>query len=299
MPYEKGCHYEYEDIVKDLDKVLGAVDFIGEILLGGGEIFLYPYMNEVIEYCAANPKVGHVFVVTNGTIMPTQENLRVLKNDRVTLRVSGYDVHVVPQRDKLMALLEKEHVQTEDLKNMNWYDVGNAECRNRTEEEMEWVWKNCTMNSCVTICGNGKIYWCGRQIGADLLEEYPSPKKNEVVDVRNTPQEELAEKLDNFYKTRYISTCNYCDGITPNSRWIFTATQVLPKRLALDLFAFEMMLRERENVQVILGEWIEYVKEHYRALLFETEFAEALQITKEVFQKLGENQNTGGGYARR
>ena len=295
VPYEKSCHYEYEDIVNDLDKILGVVDFIEEILLGGGEIFMYPYMNEVIEYCVRSSKIGHVFVVTNGTIMPTQENLKVLKNDRVTLRVSGYGVHVAPQRDKIMALLEEESIQTEDLKSMKWYDVGNAEYRNRTEEEMKWVWDNCSMRFCVTMCGNGKIYWCGRQIGADLLEDYPSPKVNEIVDVRNTPQGKLAETLEDFYKTRYISTCNYCDGITPRSRWIFTATQVLPKKLALDLFAFEMMLREGENVRLILNEWLGYVNEHYKALLFETEFAEALQVTRDVSQMLTRLKYTPGG----
>lgn len=72
IPYTKSCHYDYALFLEDIQKVLEAVDGIHEILLGGGEIFLYPHMNEVIECFLNSPKVGKVIIVTNGTIMPSE-----------------------------------------------------------------------------------------------------------------------------------------------------------------------------------------------------------------------------------
>lgn len=41
LPYQKNCHYDYQLLIEDMDKILSVVDFVHEILLGGGEIFLY------------------------------------------------------------------------------------------------------------------------------------------------------------------------------------------------------------------------------------------------------------------
>ena len=63
-----------------LNKILGVVDVIHEILLGGGEIFLYPHMNEIIEYCIQSNKIRNVVIVTNGTVLPSEDTLKLLKN---------------------------------------------------------------------------------------------------------------------------------------------------------------------------------------------------------------------------
>lgn len=134
LPWQKNCHYDYDLLMQDLGKVLQAIDFLEEVLLGGGEIFLYPHMYDIVNYCINENKIGKVVIVTNGTMKPTEQLLELFKNPKVVVRVSGYGEDIVPQRKELIEVLEKENVQIHNLEGMIWRDVGGPECRNRTPQ---------------------------------------------------------------------------------------------------------------------------------------------------------------------
>lgn len=289
LPYHKSHHYDYKLLMEDMNKILNTVEFIQEILLGGGEIFLYPWMNEIIEYCIDSPKIGKVIIVTNGTMMPKEETLRLLKNKKVIMRVSGYGEEVVPKRAELIRLLEKEKVQLHDLEGMVWRKIGNAEFRNCSEAEMEAVWDECKMNECVTLSDKGRIYYCSRSASADELECYPSPKENEYVDVRNTPIEELGEKLEKFYEVEYISTCNYCDGLVKGSPIVPTAAQIVPKGTILELLQYEVLLKEGTEDREVISNWLSFVGENYKQFVYEKGFENVLASTLNTYKKMESN----------
>lgn len=284
VPYQKSCHYDYNLLIEDISKVLSAVDFIQEILLGGGEIFLYPHMDAVLKYCIGQNKLGKVIIVTNGTMMPSETTLELLKNDKVTVRVSGYGEDIVPKRAALIQLLEKENIHVHNLEGMIWKNVGNMECRNRTRKEMEEIWDKCSMNVCETLTSRGRIYYCSRAIAADELDCCPAPGENEYIDVRNTPVEELGDKLEKFYELEYISTCNYCDGITDQSPIVPTAAQMVRKDLVMELYIQERKLMRENNDREILLSWLEIVNQNYKHLIYESEFKEVLETTLDAYE---------------
>lgn len=284
VPYIESSHYDYDLLIQDFGKVLQTIDVIREVLIIGGEVFLYPYMYEVLEYCINHPKINKVIITTNGTMMPSEKMLRLLQHGKVTVRISGYGESIVPQRPELIRLLAESKVQAEDLEGMLWSDVGNAEYRHRNVEELKTLWMKCGMNACVTLASNGKIYYCSRSMTADELDIYPAPEEGEFVDVRNTPVEQLGEKLERFYDLEYISTCNYCDGITDQSPLVPTAAQIVPKNIALELLLCEYRLRNGENSDEIVSRWLELMEEDGELLMYESRLPKAVEITLNYVQ---------------
>lgn len=286
LPYQKNCHYDYSKLVEDMDKILSVVDMIQEILLIGGEVFLYPHMNEVIEYCVSSPKIKNVVIVTNGTILPSEDTIKLLKNEKIIMRVSGYSEEVAPKRAELIQRIKQENIPLQDLQGMVWRNIGNAECRNRNERQMEIVWGRCSMNECIALSSKGRIYYCSRSMAADELECYPNPKPEEYVDVRNTETENLGEKLEQFYNVEYISTCNYCDGLVPEAPVVPTAAQIVSKSIIMQLLEYEVQLKEGTDEAEVISQWLNFVGEHYKQLLYEAGFENVLSYTLNLYKQM-------------
>lgn len=286
IPFQKNCHYDYELLIQDLKKILSVVDFLEEVLLGGGEIFLYPRMYHIVDFCVKQNKIGKVIIVTNGTIMPSENLVELFKNPKVIVRVSGYGEDVVPRRKELIGMLERVGIKIDNLEKMTWRDVGGAECRNRTPNEIENVWDRCIMNECEGMTSRGRLYWCARAIASDELDIYPNPHEDEYVDVRNTSIEELGDKLEKFYNLKYISTCNYCDGINANSPFVPTAAQIVKKDIALQLLSYldELKNSTVEGAPDIIISWIQFVKENFEHFIYEERFKDVLDVTLSCYE---------------
>jgi len=134
------------------------------------------------------------------------------------------------------------------------------------------------MKDCVCINPDGKIFYCSRQLSAYETDIYPDPDENEYIDIRN--DNNLRESFQKFYKLPFISTCDYCDGIScATSKKVETAIQILNKNIFLDLLGYyELLLNAHtqeetiENIKVlcqILGENVEklYSLEEYQPLI--------------------------------
>ncbi|MBQ4531282.1 MAG: glycosyltransferase [Lachnospiraceae bacterium] len=276
IPKQKNCHYDYNLLIEDMNKVLSVVNFIQEILLIGGEVFLYPHMEEIIDYCAKSPKIGKIIITTNGTMIPSEKLIQTIKDNKVIMRVSGYEVDVAPKRAELIQKIKEQEIPLEDLEGMVWRNIGDEKCRNCDEAELKKVWRECGMNASVTLAHRGRIYYCARSLAADELECYPNPKPEEYVDVRNTTVEELADKIEKFYGLEYISTCNYCDGLVAGSPIVPTAAQIVPKAIALELLQYEVQLKEGMQEDEVILAWLNIVRENYKQLIYENGFEHML-----------------------
>ena len=238
IPYRPVRFYEKRLFYSDINKILSVVNGIKEILLIGGEILLCKDLEEILAWCENESKIHSIVLTTNGTIVPSDALIKLMKHDKVTLRVSGYPESVVPARKEVIKIFRENGIALEDLDNMTWLDIGGNENRGRTPDEMTSVFQNCIMADCIGMQADGKIFYCSRQTAAYETDIYPSPSANEYVDIRNTPAEELIEKMERFYEIPYISTCDFCNGIViggRDNRLVPAATQLLDKNEFLEL----------------------------------------------------------------
>jgi organic radical activating enzyme len=257
IPKRENIHYPLADIKSDLRRVLDAVEYIEEVLVIGGETLLYPELKEVLDFCAEQPKIGQLIITTNGVIKPAEEMLENLKKNDVLVRISGYPEFVTPNRKETVSVYQNHAIKIEDMENMVWYSMGDENKRGRTKQELEDVFRTCSMKDCVTMNHEGKIFFCSRQMSAYETRMYPNPEKQEYIDVRN--DSDLTASLSAFYELPYISTCDYCDGIScATAKPVGTATQILDKKDFLELLGCYEVLKniqsqEEERQQAIMS----------------------------------------------
>ena len=75
------------------DRFLGAVDYIVEVRVLGGEPFCNNEIYKVIEHLYQHPKIGQTVVYTNGTIVPSKQVLDDLNKGMAIVRISDYGIN--------------------------------------------------------------------------------------------------------------------------------------------------------------------------------------------------------------
>jgi len=249
IPKRKKVHYDIEQIISDLNNLLLAVDYIEEVLLIGGEIFLYPSLNNLICECHKNNKIGKLIITTNGTCLPSDEILQNIKEKNVTIRVSGYSNDITPNRDSIIQFLKNNNVLVEDLENMYWVNIGYNESGNRSKEQLKLIFQTCSMKECISITSNGKMFLCSRQMVADETNFYPDLLNDEYVNIRDRDIKNLKKRIEKFLNLDYISTCKFCDGISCVSKQLIPpAIQILKKS---EYLKFLQSYIELENIHNI------------------------------------------------
>lgn len=272
IPRRERRIYEYNNLVSDLAKVLEAVDYIEEVLIIGGEVLTYSDLQKVIEYCGNSSKIGDIHLTTNGVMMPTDDLLDTIKKYNVLVRVSGYGRDVAPKRNEIISRLHALNIRVHDLENMTWASMGNFDKRNLTVEELKEVFSSCAMKDCVSMTSEGNIYFCSRQMSAAELELYPDPFETEYVSVRNNNL--LREDIMKMQELQYISTCDYCDGLSCRTKkYVPTAVQILEKRYFLYLISCHEVLEQyitdgnQEEAIKVVSEVINVISTNVQAMV--------------------------------
>ncbi len=273
IPYRAISRYKKEEVIQDLNKVLESVSYIREILLIGGEVFLYSELSDILDYCKEQKKIGKIILTTNGTIIPDTYILNSLKHSKVILRISGYNNEVSPQRENLFKVINSYGIQCQNLDGMIWYDIGKNNFRNRSDEQLYEVFQSCGMSTCVCMNNKGEIFFCSRQMAAKETDFYPTPYEEEYIMVRELSIEQLRLKWKQFYTIPFISTCNYCDGITSKSKPILTAIQIVDKEVFLLLLQLmeELRVEQIESMNsyiFLLRRILNVIKENINQLLY-------------------------------
>lgn len=264
IPKRERKIYKFEDVKRDLDKVLLYVDSIEQVLIVGGEPLLYPDLVRIIDYCGAQKKIKNLHIVTNGAIPIKEEVAICLKKNSVFMNVSAYPKYVVPNRMDFIETCKQIGLQVCDFSGQVWHDIGNADYRNRSNAELEMVFRTCEMKKCIMMTSEGKIFWCSRQASAYELACYPNPEANEYVDVRGA--ENLEDDIQNFLQQKYISTCNYCDGISCiKTPAVCAGIQMLKKENFLELLILQEQMRRVLDIDdkiLVANRLVEFIAEN-------------------------------------
>lgn len=90
LPYFKNPKdVSIEQILKDFELFFSGIDECMRITIGG-EPFLYPHLQEIVEYLIGQKKVLGIMLITNSTIMPAPQVLELLRNPKVFVEISDY-----------------------------------------------------------------------------------------------------------------------------------------------------------------------------------------------------------------
>ena len=223
MPYyNKPMDYPASDVISWIQTLTDAVDEWIVIELIGGEPFIYKELESVLLYVLGIEKILRVEITTNATVIPKEEILLLLQNEKVEVHISDYGKVVSQQR--FIDVMNAYNITYKVFEDMQWVAVGGIEERGRSEEETrEQYWACPSAKMCKTVL-NGRLFACSR--AASLYEIGVTPDAECVNLVGN---DNLREELRQYLLLDNAIACNHCDNALEKLTYVEAAVQMKSK----------------------------------------------------------------------
>ena len=229
--YDNPKHFATNDIKTMISRFLNMVDYVEEFELSGGEALMHEDLADIIEYAMNyKDKFGHLYIFTNGTIMPKEKVWETLRkyNTKSKFFISNYGriSAKVPQlREKLeeyqIDYKEKKYYG-EDAHCGGWVDFGDFSLTKYNYKECYYLHSPF----CIQI-RNGEIHMCGRSYRAmelGIIEKNPE----QYIDILK-PDFDIESERKHFRKLinlEELDVCKYCNGLRPDSERFMPAEQL-------------------------------------------------------------------------
>ena len=211
--YEKPQNSDLEILFKSLDRMMECVDQIYEFRVLGGDPFMNKEMYKVVNKLSGFKNVEKVVVYTNAKIIPRDENLECLKNEKVRLDITNYG-SLSSKHDEIIKLLNENNIEYEtDLVEL-WDDIGEIKYEKKNNQQLKKVFEDCCAKEIFTIL-DGVVYKCPVSAHGTKLNAVPYDSKYDGVNLfdESVSIPELKTKLKDFHDDdQYVSACNYCKG---------------------------------------------------------------------------------------
>lgn len=203
---------EIDIITKSILRLLDVVDSIDKLRILGGEPFLHPNLDEVIDLVASSDKIKEVQIVTNGTVLPVKQSLiNILQNEKVSIAISDYGKYS-SKKNELMLLGKYHKIKVELVKIDYWLDYSSIHQRKKTKKQLQEQYRKCN-HQCTSLL-NGKLFDCPRSgHGMDLgIIPVNSSEYIDLISIKKSIHV-LRKEITQMFSTKrkFIQACDYCD----------------------------------------------------------------------------------------
>ena len=227
IPYYKHPqHIALDEIIEPFNNFLNSIDSLYELRILGGEPFLYPDLDVLLEKYSAEKKIEKIVIYTNATMELNQKILSKMKNEKITLHISDYGKYSRKKEELVMTCKENGiHYYMHEYN--EWRDMGNISKRNLTMEKVKGIYMTCDNANCPSFY-RGRVYICPRAAHGESIGAFKN-ENGENVDFRSRliDTNEKKKELYHMLREREIFTaCYYCNGNSIHSPSIRAAVQI-------------------------------------------------------------------------
>lgn len=191
-------------ILDSLRKIIDAVDVLPFCELIGGEPFLADGLGQVLDYLLREDKVLRVEITTNGTIFPKQGDISLLRNRKVTVRVSDYS-NIVDQ-SRFVMYMKETGIRLEIIHGGEWIANGSVEKRGRDIDKLMLQYDRCYSGKVCKTLWEDRLFACARAASLAKLKYTDDGQSLNIED-----STDLREGILRFLCIPLITACNYCD----------------------------------------------------------------------------------------
>jgi len=205
---------DIDEIMQSIDTFCALVDEVNEFRVIGGEPFMNKEIHLVINKLIDEPKVRKIVIYTNGTIIPKENQIEYLKNNKVLLIITDYGV-LSRKLNVLNQILQKNNIAYYILK-PRWSDCAKIIRHHRSVGQQREIFRSCCAKNLVTL-SNGRLYKCPFAANADRLQAVPD-YENDYVNLFQEPQKstdihKMKKKIRTFLLEKdFLEVCDYCNG---------------------------------------------------------------------------------------
>ena len=220
-------HTSREKILLALDILNENVDYISEYRVIGGEPLMNKDWADVVNGISKKNAEAKIFIYTNATISPKDEQLESFQGKNVNFTITDYG-KLSRNVDKMMEKLTKYNISFDRHPAGDWTDCSSIKHHKRTVSELEEVFKQCCVKYIYTLL-HGKIYRCPFIANAANLNAIPDNPANYVNLLSN--QNNIKQKIRRLVKVaKFFPACDFCDGrpYDPSSKLGYDGKGTIP-----------------------------------------------------------------------
>lgn len=229
------CDIDLKRLKKNFDIFFESVDYVYEYTLLGGEPLLHKSIAEIISYLGNRygKRIGRINLISNGTVIPSNDVIDILKKYHVTIHISDYTCSV--DYKEILAKLQKKFLANDIeyyvIPNNTWKDVIYPREGFQTDNPRRHM----------LLCGHsthsvadGRLYWCDPAFAAECFMGFVS-KEDDSLDMeankRNYSKYEatlniIKYLLGDVNARGYMSICEKCAGVgSDNNRLVLAGEQ--------------------------------------------------------------------------
>ena len=224
--YERPQNSELNVLFKSIEKIMACIDNLDEFRVIGGDPFMNKELYKIINKLVIYEKCKKIVVYTNAKIVPKNENLECLKNEKILIYITNYG-ESSSAHSKIIDVLKKENVEFSSFKCTTWLDCGRIMSNsNKSEKDLEHQFNNCNTSDLISLL-HGKLYRCPFSANGVNLKAIPQ-NDNDEVDLTNESLSinELRDQIKKLcYEKKYLTACSFCNGRDYSTAKIPSATQ--------------------------------------------------------------------------
>ena len=207
--YNDPKNTDRENILAAIDIIKENVDDIGEFRVIGGEPLMNKDWAHIVNGINEKNPDRQIFIYTNGTIAPKDEQLKTFQGKNVNFLITDYG-KLSRNKDKLTEKLIKHGISYVSNPVNDWVDCSSIRHHKRTVPELKEVFKECCVKYIYTLL-NGRLYRCPFIANATNLKAIPDNPANYVDLFSKT--NDVKQKIRNLVKTtNFFPACDFCDG---------------------------------------------------------------------------------------
>lgn len=213
--YQNPKNCDTNMLLKSLDLFCNVIDKVLDFRVIGGEPFMNREWHVIVKRLVNEPKGKRVVIYTNGTIIPDEKYLPLLKNKKVIVIISDYGTK---SRNlvKLKQILKNNEIAYYVLKIGNWLACSSISPHHRSIKQQKEIFKFCCAKNMTTL-SDGKIHRCPYGANATRLSAVLGDK-DDYIDIFKEPNDkkhilQTKNKLkDYLLLKKYLKTCDFCVG---------------------------------------------------------------------------------------
>lgn len=219
---ERKFNFDILRILSDIDRLAESCSYIKRVVIYGGEPFLHPQIDKIVERLSEKDNIGVIDIVSNGIFKQPEEILKKLKYRNLRIEFSNYEEALTPQqlavRDENYKKMQElglnpflHHVTPEWIKPRTFYD------KHWSLDEMQRLKNGCdyfcaSRNNKVKqsmVIANGRFYPCRMACSVHTLgiNDYDE----DYIEVDRFTSDELVGAIEALYNRDYFWTCRHCE----------------------------------------------------------------------------------------
>ena len=203
-----------EVIMESFNRILDVCEYVDTVDILGGEPLVHSDIDSIVKFFVDEKRCNKVTIISNGTIMPSPNLLKILQSPKCTFRLSDYG-KLSLRKEQLIDEFKNKNIQYELTNYQYWDTVPLIQRTDENQQQLDYKFASCTTN--LFYIKRGKMFCCTFCVGLSSLGMNLIPDfQNNYVQLINVPKENVGINIEMFIKQvherKHIEACKYCPG---------------------------------------------------------------------------------------